>query len=56
MPVEAAAGVLGTPRWAMAEALDLVAGKFGGSAVYARTQCDLTADDLALLRASMLIT
>jgi protein-tyrosine phosphatase len=47
---EAAAGVLATPRWAMAEAVDTVDDMFGGIDRYLTRMCDLSAGDLERLR------
>jgi protein-tyrosine phosphatase len=47
---EAAAGVLGTPRWAMEEALDAVAGAFGGIDAYLVGAAGMAAEDLHRLR------
>ena len=43
---EAAAGVLGTPRWAMAEALDAVDTSYGGIDAYLTAQAGLSAASL----------
>jgi protein-tyrosine phosphatase len=48
---EAAAGVLGTPRWAMAEALDAVDTLYGGIDAYLTGPAAMTAEALARLKA-----
>ena len=48
---EAAAGVLGTPRWAMAEALDAVDATYGGIDAYLTGPAAMTAESLARLKA-----
>jgi protein-tyrosine phosphatase len=47
---EAAAGVLGTPRWAMAAALDAIDEVHGGIEAYVTTRLGLSPDELAALR------
>ena len=47
---EAAAGVLGTPRWAMAEAVDLLLGSPDGVEGFLTGPAGLEADELAALR------
>lgn len=48
---EAAAGVLGAPRWAMADALDHVDRTYGGSGAYLTGPAGVSEDDLTRLRA-----
>jgi len=47
---EAAAGVLGTPRWAMAAAIDAIDDVYGGLETYLAGPAELTAGELASLR------
>jgi protein-tyrosine phosphatase len=48
---EAAAGVLGTPRWAMAAAVDAIVDAYGGIDAYVTGPVGLTATELSALRA-----
>ncbi len=50
MPPEAAAAVLGTPRWAMAAALDAVADVYGGIDAYLTGPAGVTTAELTALR------
>jgi protein-tyrosine phosphatase len=50
---EAAAGVLGTPRWAMAAAVDAVTDVYGGVDAYLTGPAGMTPDELAALRAAL---
>jgi protein-tyrosine phosphatase len=50
VPPEAAAGVLGAPRWAMAEALDAVDIAFGGIDAYLTGAAAMTPESLGRLR------
>ncbi len=50
LPPEAAAGVLTTPRWAMAEALDALDSTYAGIEAYLTGPAGLTPEELALLR------
>jgi protein-tyrosine phosphatase len=52
---EAAAGVLGTPRWAMAAAVDAVGEMPGGVDGYLTTLAGLTTGDLDALRAGLVV-
>jgi protein-tyrosine phosphatase len=47
---EAAAGVLGTPRWAMADAVDAIDTVYGGIDAFLTGRAGLTAEELAALR------
>jgi protein-tyrosine phosphatase len=51
----AAEGVLSTPRWAMAAALDELGESFGGIDTYLLTQAGLPAADLAALRGQLVV-
>ena len=53
VPPEAAAGVLGTPRWAMAAAVDAVAETPGGVDGYLTDVAGLTAAEVDALRAAL---
>jgi protein-tyrosine phosphatase len=50
---EAAASVLGTPRWAMGAALDAIDEAYGGVERYLDEVAHLTAGELAALRAGL---
>ena len=50
---EAAAGVLGTPRWAMAAAVDALDDVYGGVDRYVRDVAGLTAAEVAALRGGL---
>jgi protein-tyrosine phosphatase len=50
MAPEAAVGVLGTPRWAMAEALDHLDAHYGGAEAYLVDACGLDGPTVARLR------
>ena len=50
MVPEAAAGILGAPRWAMRETLEQLDEQFGGIEAYLLTQAGLDAETLARLR------
>jgi protein-tyrosine phosphatase len=50
LPPEAAAGVLTTPRWAMADALDALDSTYAGIEAYLTGPAGLTPEELALLR------
>jgi protein-tyrosine phosphatase len=53
MSPEAAAGVLSTPRWAMAEALDVLETTYGGIDTYLRRTVGLTDGEVARLRSTL---
>jgi protein-tyrosine phosphatase len=49
-PPEAAAGVLGVPRWAMAAAVDAIDTEYGGIDAYLTTEAGMTDETLTRLR------
>ena len=51
---EAAAGVLGTPRWAMAAALDAIDDSYAGIDAYLTGPVGLTARELSALREQLI--
>lgn len=53
LPLEAAAGVLGTPRWAMAAAVAAVAEQYGGIDAYLTHHAGLSPDALVALREAL---
>lgn len=53
MPAAAAVGILGAPRWAMAQTLDVIDAEFGGIELYTTGQCGLSDDDLTRLRRTL---
>jgi protein-tyrosine phosphatase len=50
VPPEAAAGVLGAPRWAMAAAVDAIDTNYGGIDTYLLTEAGVPSETLARLR------
>jgi len=53
LPIEAAAGVLGTPRWAMSAAIASIAEHYGGIDAYLTQHAGLSPDALAALRETL---
>jgi protein-tyrosine phosphatase len=51
---EAAAGVLGAPRWAMADAIDAIDGTYGGIDAYLTGPAGVSAVELSALRTSLI--
>jgi protein-tyrosine phosphatase len=51
---EAAAGVLGAPRWAMADAVDAIDGTYGGIDAYLTGPAGVSAADLSALRTALI--
>ena len=51
---EAAAGVLGAPRWAMADAVDAIDGTYGGIDAYLTGPAGVSAVELSALRTSLI--
>ncbi len=51
---EAATAILSTPRWAMAEALELVDDELGGIETYLTKTCGLASEDLHRLRVRLI--
>ena len=53
LPLEAAAGVLGTPRWAMAAALAAIAEQYGGIDTFLTQHAGMSLEEVAALRETL---
>ena len=54
LPLEAAAGVLGTPRWAMAAAVAAITDQYGGIDTYLTNDAGLSPDEVIALREALI--
>jgi len=53
LPLEAAAGVLGTPRWAMAAAVTAITEHYGGIDTYLAHHAGMSSDEVSALREAL---